>query len=334
MKLRQILVTTALSALAITAAHGSPHTVTWSAQNPGAALGDPQGDELAPGSVVRLGYFGISPEEVVATFNDIDYLDSQFTEVGREQIGNFGGIVYGQNVETVGSKFDVAGAFAQTITLESEDIPSGARFYIWVSNAGESLEATAQGIFSSADWVLSSEQVAALQWGIENVDQSSDANVYLADSGPETSFTVGGTLNKLRRIDTTPVGPGDLEDPDGNGIVALLEEAFLVNESAATAHSHLPYMEAADVLVYNRKSGGESIGWDVYQAGDLEYRVEVSTDFKNWTLASEVMDDAGVSEVSVTGGERVALTLPVRADQNSGTYFRVHVRRLPQEVGL
>ncbi|MGK0185119.1 MAG: hypothetical protein ACI9R3_000894 [Verrucomicrobiales bacterium] len=329
MKLRQILATTALNAVAVIAAHGSPHTITWSAQNPGAGLGDNTGDELAPGALARLGYFGISPDEVAASFHDVGFLDSQFTEVGREQIGNFGGVVYGAVVETRGSGFGAAGAFAQTITLESDDLPADARFYVWVSNMDEPYSATAQAIFSSDNWALTSEQVTALQWGIEGVHSANTADVYLADQGNETSSTVGGTLNKLREIVTVPDGPGDLEDPDGNGIVVLLEEAFLVDGSAAAAHFYLPRMEAADVLAYNRKSGGDSMGWDLYRADDLEYRVEASTDFQQWHRASEMMDEAGVSAKARTGGgERVSLTLPVAVGRSSGTYFRVHVRRL------
>ncbi|MDA0813486.1 MAG: hypothetical protein O3C21_13990 [Verrucomicrobia bacterium] len=160
------------------------------------------------------------------------------------------------------------------------------------------------------------------------MDPSQGSNVYLADLGPESSTTVGGTLNKLRTIETTPVGPGDLEDPDGNGIVVLLEEAFLF-DSTLPADSQMPHMAAADVLVYNRKSGGEANGWDLYRADDLEYRVEVTSDFHTWRLASEVLGRATVSsEARHAGGERVALQLPVRSGVNSGTYFRVQVKRL------
>ena len=332
MKLTHILVTAALSVAAAKTAVGSPHTITWSAQNAGAALGSAGGSDLAPGSLVRLGYFRVSPEEVAVAFNDVETLNSQFSEVSREQIGNFGGVVYGQLVETTGSGFGVAGAFAQTITLDSESAPAGTRFYIWVSDGNSPETTTAQGIFSSASWQLKSEQVAALQWGIENVNPAVGTDVYLADLGPESSETVGGTLNKLRTIDA-PVGTGDLEDPDGNGIVVLLEEAFLF-DSTLPAGSQMPYMAAADVLVYNRKSGGEAIGWDLYRADDLEYRVEVTSDFQTWRLASEVLGQATASaEVSQAGGERVALQLPVRAGVNTGTYFRVQVRRVtPGEV--
>ncbi|MEZ5327820.1 MAG: hypothetical protein R3F19_22470 [Verrucomicrobiales bacterium] len=329
MKLTHILVAATLSVAAMKTAMGSPQTITWSAQNAGAALGSSGGNDLAPGALVRLGYFTVSPEEIAAAFNDVEVLDSQFIEVSREEVGNFGGVVYGQQVETTGSEFGVAGAFAQTITLDSDDVPAGARFYIWVSNEAEAETATAQAIFSSASWQLQNAQVAALQWGIENVDPSDGADVYLAEQGPQISKTVGGKLNKLRQIDTTPVGPGDLEDPDGNGIVVLLEEAFLF-DAARPADAQMPYMAAADVLVYNRKSGGEATGWDLYRSDDLEYRVEVTSDFRTWKLASEVLGQAATvtAEDRQAGGERVALKLPVKSGRTTGTYFRVQVRRL------
>ncbi|MDA0813485.1 MAG: hypothetical protein O3C21_13985 [Verrucomicrobia bacterium] len=157
MKLRHILVSAALSVAAMKTAVGSPHTITWSAQNAGAAIGDPGGSDLVPGSLVRLGYFTISPEQVAASFNDVETLNSQFNEVSRERIGNFGGVVYGQLVETTGSGFGVAGAFAQTITLDSGSVPAGMRFYIWVSDGDSPETATSQGIFSSASWQLKSE---------------------------------------------------------------------------------------------------------------------------------------------------------------------------------
>lgn len=323
-----------IAAATLSVAHGAiadPHTVTWSAQNPGAGLGDQAGVELAPGTVVRLGYFAITPEQVAAAFDDVAYLDTQFVEAGREVIGNFGGIYIGNQVEKMSSGFEVRGAFAQTLTLDAESIPEGSRFYVWVADTQDPRRVRAQALFSDMDWQVASEQVTPLQWGIESVHPADAEDVYLAVFGPETSVTVGGKLNKLRAIDKSKVTPGDLEDPDGNGIVVLLEEAFLVDDST-TAHTNLPYMAAADVLVYNRKSGGQATGWDRYRAGDLEYRIEVTSDFRNWQLASEVLGEAAITATALaTGGERVALrfaALAALADAGAGVYFRVHVQRI------
>ena len=328
MKLRHILVTAAAASFAVsTPALAGPHTITWSAQNPGAGLGSTAGAGLAPGTLVRLGYFTISPQEVATAFDNAVYLDSQFVEVARESVGNFGGVLYGNQIETSPSDFDVPGAFAQTITLDSDSVPAGSQFFIWASDSLQPNETTAQALFSAAEWQLSSEQVTAMQWGIESVDPANAGDVYLADLGPETSGSVGGLLNKLRPVELTP-SPGDLEDPDGNGIVVLLEEAFLAT-APATAHANMPYMAASDILVYNRKSGGQAVGWDLYKSGDLEYRVEASNDFQNWQLASEVLGEALVAAEAVgTGGERVAVKFPTTTDGLKRLYFRVHVHRV------
>ena len=304
-------------------AHADPQTINWSAQNPGAALGSADGNPLSAGAVVRLGYFLLTSEEIEQNFFDLAFLDSQFVEVGREGVGNFGAILYGNRVETKPASFDVPGAFAQTITIEADLIPLDARFYIWAMDAESIPNVSQHGLFSSSDWMLTSLTPTAFQWGIENVDPSSDRDVYLATRGPEPSPEVGGLLNKLTLLDANP-GAGDNDDPDGNGIVALLEEAFMA--SPQNAHAHLPHMTAPDVLTYFRKPEGTGSGWDHYRAGDLEYLVEASTNLEEWEPASETID---LDEESLTtlasGAERVLLRFSRPVEQ--GHYFRVRVLR-------
>ena len=65
---------------------GEPLTITWSAQNPGSGLASADGQELAPGSLVRLGYFRDRLETIPGRFHDLPYLEERFVEVSREQI--------------------------------------------------------------------------------------------------------------------------------------------------------------------------------------------------------------------------------------------------------
>ena len=137
------------------------------AQNPDAGLGDASGNELRPGAVVRLGYFDLSIEEVAAAFHDVDLLETSFTEMSREEIGNFGGVVFEGRVETSPSNYDVSGAFAQTVTLEGDDVQPGKRFYIWAFQEGAADTGfDYQAIFSSSNWTITGEQVTVPQWGI------------------------------------------------------------------------------------------------------------------------------------------------------------------------
>ena len=306
----------------------SPQTITWSAQNPGAGLGSAAGSALQEGAVVRLGYFLITPEEIDTVFDDVGFLESQFIEVGRERVGNFGGVVHGERVETAPASFNVPGAFAQTITVDSDSIPLDARFFIWATDAATIPAITEQALFSSSDWRLSSLPATALQWGIENVSPRprSKDDFYFGVQGPEHSEQVGGLLNKLLAVMPPELGPGDQEDPDGNGVVALLEEAFAVTDSAK-AHVSLPHMTAADTLIFHRKPNGSGDDWALYLADGIEYRIEASIDLETWQLASKFVELVDrKATITESGAEQVSL----RFDRATGTrhFFRIRVLRV------
>ena len=307
-------------------------TITWASQNNSSALGTADGKELPSGSLVRLGIFGVSGEELVANASNAAYLEANFIELSRELIGRFGGeLVVDGHGGTEPTNYNVDGVFAQKVSFDSAEL-AGQRLSIWAFNADASHLSTEHAIFSQPDWIVPERATDILQIGLESLDPLNHKTVYLAERGPELSATAGGFLNKLIPMESAP-GP-DLEDSDGDGVVALLEEAFGMDPGSPDSHL-MPEVQSAEVdgmtlqaISMRRVAGGEQISPAVYHAGDLVYSVEVSQDLENWTSDEVPIVQLAEPSTPVAGIERVSFRIADPAVSQS-SYLRVRVARLP-----
>ena len=183
--------------------HAGNSTITYSAQDTGAALGF-GGSELAVGSLVRFGYFDASVD-VAANWQNISLLNTKFTELAHTNVGYFNGATTLDNTTGSvvsadnGQNFNVPGAFAASVTLDASSLGlTTTRLYIWAYNTSTADVATATGIFSDSLWTIGSKFSATFDIGAVRPTDLGD--VYLAQLGPETSAALGGSLNQLQAI--------------------------------------------------------------------------------------------------------------------------------------
>jgi hypothetical protein len=208
----RVLLGLALLGAAITGAHAQPVTITFGAQQYGSALGQADGSELPPESLVRFGYFSIPLDQVAAEAGNPSLLDSSFIELAATRIGYFGGFTLldatGEvvDVQEASSPYDEApGLFGHTLTYDPEAMGLMAtRYFLWVVDAPELSGATQSGLFSDADWL--SPSFGEATYDVTTVDPLNPQDFFGADRGPEQSSIPGfGPMNKLRPLNATPV---------------------------------------------------------------------------------------------------------------------------------
>jgi len=254
-------------------AAAGPLSLTWGAQGPGAALASAAGKELPPGCLVRLGFFDQPLHLVQEKAWDPAALEPHFTELARAHTGQFDG-----------RQFTITGSFAQTMALNSSQLPPSLAqrtFCVWAGNSSSLTTATEIGIFSSSKWKLSSNQVGGLVWDLGQVEED---GIIVGLSSPTQSPTLGGQMNQLISVQTLL----DTSDADGDGVERLLEEALGMNPALADAD----WMPAAVELElsgqvqpgyrYRRPTAGTPVNGATYAAAGFLYTVEVSDDLKTW----------------------------------------------------
>ncbi|MEZ5327819.1 MAG: PEP-CTERM sorting domain-containing protein [Verrucomicrobiales bacterium] len=175
-------------------------TVTFSAQNPGSALGNSSGSSLPSGSLVRLGYFDLNDPSVLDSQRDIGLLDEFFTVVAEVMVGFFGGETILEDDLSVrsytpGDEFSQgAGGFAHSVTFDPVPLErDGDQLVLWAFNSDAIATATEFGIFSDDEWVTP----ASLTMGLDLSSVDPAADIYIAKKGPELSQELGGEFNKL-----------------------------------------------------------------------------------------------------------------------------------------
>ncbi|MDA0813484.1 MAG: PEP-CTERM sorting domain-containing protein [Verrucomicrobia bacterium] len=175
-------------------------TVTFSAQNPGGALGKSSGSSLPSGSLVRLGYFDLNDSSILDSQRDIGLLDEFFTVVAEVMVGFFGGeTILDDDLSVLsyqaGTEFaQGAGGFAHSVTFDPVPLErDGDQLVLWAFNSDAIATATEFGIFSDDQWVTPSS--LTLGFDLSTVDPNSD--LYIGQKGPEVSQELGGEFNKL-----------------------------------------------------------------------------------------------------------------------------------------
>ncbi len=313
MKVASLLIA---SALCCSTAIAAPLTITWGAQNAGGALGTAGGQELAAGSLVRLGVFDMPAEQVADLAWNPSALDAHFTELARATIGDFGG-----------ESFPVSGAFAAVSPLESTELPlklSEQPLCIWATNSSDLNSASEIGIFSDPSWTLSLGQFGALSWDLSQVNAT---DVWVGSLGG-VSPTLSGPIHFLEKLQTLK----DKTDLDADGAVRLLEEAFGMNPDTADSQL-LPALQmlgqsgdTRPTLLFRRHGEGTVINPAIYESEGFRYIVETSSDLQHWEVDPTSCTQNSVSPLS-GGLELVTLCV---ATENAGSqrFFRVRVERL------
>jgi hypothetical protein len=185
-------------------------TVTFSAQNPGSALGTSSGSSLPSGSLVRLGYFDLNDSSILDSQRDIGLLDEFFTVVAEVMVGFFGGETILEDDLSVssysaGTEFPQgAGGFAHSVTFDPVPLEhDGDRLVLWAFNSDAIATATEFGIFSDDQWVTPASLTLGLDLG--SADPAND--LYIGTKGPEVSQELGGEFNKLMIAGSTVPEP-------------------------------------------------------------------------------------------------------------------------------
>lgn len=193
-------------------------TITFSAQAAGGGVGDSSGSDLSVGSLVQFGTFSMAPSDVLVNSMDVGLLETAFDLLAEARIGYFGGETILDAGGTpsfydAGTNFGAAGAFAHEVTFEPDLLGNeGERLYMWIYDAPTAAGATEYGIFSDSEWTIPSSLTMNLD--MTTLDPSDALDVYIGDRGPETSATVGGSLNKL-------VGVPPIPEPSVSALLGL-----------------------------------------------------------------------------------------------------------------
>jgi hypothetical protein len=175
---------------AVTApATAGPATVTFSAQNTGALLADPGSAPLSASSIVRLGYFSLTVQQITDGMQDMNLLDANFHELAHAKITYFGGstVLNSSGVEVSrsdGVSFPGAeGLFAHDVSLDATALGLlSTRPFLWALNAATPASSTEHAIFSDASWALPAFGSFVMDIGDLSTLDASD--VYLALRGP------------------------------------------------------------------------------------------------------------------------------------------------------
>lgn len=307
-----------LACLFAATVHGAPLTITWGAQGAGGALATSAGAELPSGCLVRLGFFDQSLTEVQRSAYDVGFLDRHFTELARATTGEFDG-----------TRFDVAGSFAQTFPADSAHLPPtlvNRTVVVWACNASSLAEATEIGIFTSSSWQLSNGLVGGLIWDLSQIEAG---GLVLGSFSPTQSPTLGGQMNQLVSLRAL----SDDSDEDADGVPALLEDAFGMDATRPDAVL-MPHIVTIGIGTqplagyrFRRPAGATIHSSAVQEAGGFRYTVEVSEDLRRWRVDPSVsyvhlIEAAGDGYETVT--LRPPLNLTLRPD-----FYRLKVERLP-----
>ncbi len=126
------------------------------------------------------------------------------------------------------------------------------------------------------------------------------------------------------------------DDPDGDGVGALLEGAFGTNPNVAESPYPYPVVGTTTVggvtyasISYRRLKGGTTSASDVYSGGGYSYTVETSTDLKSWVNNGSTVDAAGAAVANPDGTTETAtfrLVAPVTAPAGRA-YMRLRVTK-------
>lgn len=265
-----------------------PVTLTWSAQEPGSALCQANGIPLNSNSIVRLGYFDISPEQIRELFAEPIQLDAHFTTLASSTITAFGGVEHhGLPLLTTPGTIhpEASGCFAANLVLSpvpGSSLPDGQRCYIWVMNNALVASATEHAILSDHTWILDSSGFGPQAWDLSQATSGDSSDLVLGHRGPQISPLVGG---KVLRLTNTAQLKVDRSDNDKDGVPSLLENAFSMDTEVPDANKlpRVTVQGAQPKLNYVRKSGGISTSDGSYTGGGLRYTVEVTCDLKTWT---------------------------------------------------
>ncbi len=208
----------ALASMAGIAGHApaQPVTITFSAQEPGSVLGLADGSgELPVESLVRVGYFSIPHDQVLARLDTPSLLEPSFTQLASTRIGYFGGFtgldnngaVFENYEEPGGPNREGPGLFAHSLTYDPEAMGLRAtQFYLWVVDTPVFEDATEFGLFSHSGWTSSPNTPGESIYEVNQVNPFDPMDLLHADRGPELSSIAGfGPLNKLRAIEGMPV---------------------------------------------------------------------------------------------------------------------------------
>lgn len=183
-------------------------TATFSAQDPGSALGGVSGTNLHIGALVRFGYFH-SSVDFGAMSNDLSLLNANFTELSSVKVGYFEAqTVYNSSLQVVsqneGTNYGVMGVFSGKVSLDPSLFGlESTRLYMWAYDTDSVTTATAHGIFSDNTWMLGS--FGTRTFDLASVNPLNPNHFYYAAEGPEMSQGgVGGPLNKLMAVVPVP----------------------------------------------------------------------------------------------------------------------------------
>ena len=145
-------------------------TATYSAQDDGSALANPDGSFLGTGALIRLGYFDASVD--FATMNtSLTTLDTHFTELAHIQVGFFDGETVYDNTanpptRTDGTNLGLDGHFAGKVTLDPVLRGlSSTRMYMWAFDTSSLATATAHAIFSDDAWLMGTTGTTLFELG-------------------------------------------------------------------------------------------------------------------------------------------------------------------------
>lgn len=321
----------AASALPVVA---GPVTLTWGAQERGSALCQTNGIPLDSTSVVRLGYFDISPEQIQQLFAEPVELDTHFTTLASSTITAFGGVDHsGLPLLSTPGTFhpEAGGCFAASLILSplaNSSLSDGQRCYIWVMNNASVADATEHGVISDHTWVLNLGGFGPLSWDLSEATSGDPSDLVLGHRGPQSSPLVGGKI--LRLINTAQLKV-DRSDDDRDGVSNLLENAFVMDpglpDSAKLPRISLQGPHAK--LNYIRKSGGVSASDGSYTAGGLRYTVEVTCDLNTWiTYTTNNPAYLLVTPATDPNTENVSITLSANAASGACLFARVRVERV------
>jgi hypothetical protein len=163
--------------------------VFWGADSNG--FDSANGNDVAVGSLVRIGTFNLSDADIAQNAQNIPFLEAAFTEFGSTTIGNGG---------------NAAGHFqAQTSNnTATANTLAGAQIYVWAFSSGTVAGSMEHGIFympkaTDVDWQFPIQQPIPGNTQIEMSDLTdgaqtalrAEARVLIGAFGPGTSGTTG-----------------------------------------------------------------------------------------------------------------------------------------------
>jgi hypothetical protein len=275
-------------------------------------IGDAQGTDLPVGNLVRVGAFTV-PESVVASNRyNVAFLQTNFVEFGTTTIG-------------AGIAPAVPAHFASSLAADTSTLGiEGQRIYLWVFNATTRTAATQHAILTSSNaaWVFPSELPVPGSTLID-IAQTPTNNVLVGGYGLGTSDYYAGISQTVRLYNLqilpwetwgagifgtnrfNPAIGGKGADPDGDGLVNLLEYAFgssPTNRGSASRPSSALTNKTA-YITFGRATNALDVTW----------RVEVTSNFLSWaTLRTVTVTNAPVAAPQFTVLDTNATT-PVRA---------------------